>query len=127
MSMPWLAPAGETLLTVDFGAEVDDEIWSASEDDLLARAASGLLELVPDLPRRLIRTHSTRTPIAYPVYALATESARRAVHGHGIEGLVSVGRNAEFAHLLMEDVYWRTLRTVRALAGARAVPQLAAG
>jgi protoporphyrinogen/coproporphyrinogen III oxidase len=60
--------------------------------------------------------YSTRTPIAYPVYARATETARAAVHGHGIRGLASAGRNAEFAHLLMEDVYWRTLRTTRALA-----------
>jgi protoporphyrinogen oxidase len=128
MSMPWLAPPGETVLTVDFGAEVGDAVWSASDDDLLARAEAGLVEVVPDVRRRLIRTHSTRTPIAYPVYARATERARLAVHGHGIEGLVSVGRNAEFAHLLMEDVYWRTLRTVRALAPARdAVPQRAAG
>jgi protoporphyrinogen oxidase len=116
MAMPWLAPPGETVLTVDFGAEVGDAIWSASEDDLVQRAETGLLELIPDLRRRMLAVYSTRTPIAYPVYARATESARGAVHGHGIRGLASAGRNAEFAHLLMEDVYWRTLRTTRALA-----------
>ncbi|MEJ7700844.1 MAG: hypothetical protein WKF71_14520 [Pyrinomonadaceae bacterium] len=26
----------------------------------------------------------------------------------GIENLLSIGRNGEFAHIFMEDVYWRT-------------------
>jgi len=127
MAMPWLAPPGETVLTIDFGAAVGDAIWEASEADLLARAEAGLLEVIPDLRRRLLTTYSTRTPIAYPVYALATGPARLAVHAHGIAGLASAGRNAEFAHLLMEDVYWRTLRTTRALAPVAAEPQLVAG
>jgi protoporphyrinogen oxidase len=127
MAMPWLAPPGETVLTVDFGAEVGDDIWTASEADLVGRAEAGLLELIPDLRRRSVATYSTRTPIAYPVYARTTEAARRAVHDHGIGGLAAAGRNAEFAHLLMEDVYWRTLRTTRALAPVPRVAQLAAG
>ena len=61
------------------------------------------------------------------MYARATEAARRAVHGHGIDGLASAGRNAEFAHLLMEDVYWRTLRTTRALAPVARAAQPVAG
>jgi protoporphyrinogen oxidase len=124
MAMPWLAPPGETVLTVDFGAAVGDDVWTASEDELFGRTEAGLVEVIPDLRRRLLAVYSTRTPIAYPVHALATDHARRTVHGHGIHGLASVGRNAEFAHLLMEDIYWRTLRTVRALAP---MPQRAAG
>ena len=50
---------------------------TASEADLVARAEAGLLELIPDLRRRYLATYSTRTPIAYPVYARATETARR--------------------------------------------------
>jgi hypothetical protein len=30
-----------------------------------------------------------------------------------VTDLLSVGRNGEFAHILMEDVYWRTLARVR--------------
>jgi protoporphyrinogen/coproporphyrinogen III oxidase len=127
MAMPWLAPPGETVLTVDFGAAVGDAIWEASEEELVARAEAGLLALIPDLRRRYLARYSTRTPIAYPVYARTTEAARLAVHAHGITGLASAGRNAEFAHLLMEDVYWRTLRTTRALAPATTGPQLVAG
>ena len=32
-----------------------------------------------------------------------------------IENLLSVGRNGEFAHIFMEDVYWRTRKKVRDL------------
>jgi hypothetical protein len=38
--------------------------------------------------------------------------------GLPIAGLHSIGRNGEFAHILMEDVYWRTLRKVHRLAAA---------
>ena len=115
MSMPWLAPAGETVLTVDIGARVGDEVWTADADALTALTLNPLTALIPDIHTRLIDVQSTRTPIAYPVFALATESARQTIATHGINGLVSAGRNAEFAHLLMEDVYWRTLRSMRAL------------
>jgi oxygen-dependent protoporphyrinogen oxidase len=127
MAMPWLAPEGETLLTVDFGAAVGDEIWNAPESELAHRAEVGLRELVPDLSRRHLGTYSTRTPIAYPVFARATEAARVAVHDHGLEGFASAGRNGEFAHLLMEDVYWRTLRITRALAPSATAAQVGAG
>jgi hypothetical protein len=54
-----------------------------------------------------------RTPIAYPVYDLEYEADRQALERTtGVEGLLSVGRNGEFAHILMEDVYWRTQRRV---------------
>lgn len=115
MSMPWFAPPGETVLTVDFGAEVGDAIWTADDSMLATKALDGLADLIPDIRARFIGVTSTRTPIAYPVYALRSESARLAIATHGISGLVSAGRNGEFAHLLMEDVYWRTLRITRAL------------
>jgi protoporphyrinogen/coproporphyrinogen III oxidase len=115
-AMPWLAPEGETVLTVDFGCAVDDPVWEAPAAELRDAALAGLWSLTGDLRDRVVDLHVTRTPVAYPVLARATEAARATVHGHGIAGIVSVGRNAEFGHLLMEDVYWRTLRRVRVLA-----------
>ena len=57
-----------------------------------------------------------RTPLAYPVYSLDYEEDRqRFERGTGIEGLFSVGRNGEFRHILMEDVYWRTRFALRTL------------
>ena len=57
-----------------------------------------------------------RTPIAYPVYRSEYEADRVKLEaGTGVRGLTSVGRNGEFAHILMEDVYWRTRRKMAAL------------
>ena len=51
-----------------------------------------------------------KTPIAYPVYLSQYEREREQFAvSTGVDGLYSVGRNGEFAHILMEDVYWRTL------------------
>jgi oxygen-dependent protoporphyrinogen oxidase len=35
-----------------------------------------------------------------------------------VEGLYSIGRNGEFSHILMEDVYWRTVDRMREVAAA---------
>jgi hypothetical protein len=44
------------------------------------------------------------------------ESDRQALErSTGVDRLLSVGRNGEFAHILMEDVYWRTRRHVDTL------------
>ena len=57
-----------------------------------------------------------RTPIAYPVFLKEYEQERqRFEHGSGVAGLYSVGRNGEFAHIFMEDVYWRTVKRTRQL------------
>jgi stalled ribosome rescue protein Dom34 len=52
-----------------------------------------------------------RTPIAYPVFLKRYEQQRVAFQrSTGIAGLYSIGRNGEFDHILMEDVYVRTQR-----------------
>ena len=46
------------------------------------------------------------------------EADRQALeHSTGVSRLLSIGRNGEFAHILMEDVYWRTRDRVAALIG----------
>ena len=55
-----------------------------------------------------------RTPIAHPVFLNAYEQERLALAQRSpVAGLYSIGRNGEFAHILMEDVYWRTLARMR--------------
>lgn len=116
-SMPWLAPLGRSLLTVDIGCEVGDATWRTPDAELAASALDALGTLIPDVRRRdLGGARVVRTPIAYPVFLNAYEAERqRFAESTGIEGLWSVGRNGEFAHLLMEDVYWRTLAAMRRL------------
>jgi protoporphyrinogen/coproporphyrinogen III oxidase len=116
LSMPWLAPAGKTLITADIGCQRGDEIWNMADEELGELCLTNLTPLVPDAWRRYLGCRVLRTPIAYPVYLNEYERERRNfARATGVEGLYSVGRNGEFAHLLMEDVYWRTLKTARAL------------
>jgi protoporphyrinogen oxidase len=118
-SMPWLAPPGRTTVLCDIGAEVGDAHWTMSDDDLAALCLSHLEALVPDVRARYLGVHVSRIPIAYPVFRREYEADRlRLADGTGVEGLLSVGRNGEFDHVLMEDVYWRTVRRVERWATA---------
>jgi protoporphyrinogen oxidase len=112
-SMPWLAPAGKSLVTVDLGCEVGDELWTMPEDRLIQLCLDHMPELVPDVRQRFLGASVLRTPIAYPVYLREYEADRLQFRrSTGVQGLHSIGRNGEFAHILMEDVYWRTLARV---------------
>jgi protoporphyrinogen oxidase len=115
ISLPWTAPEGSTYLTVDIGCNAGDAIWSLSDDALGERCLDQLKPVVPDIRQRFIGVRVIRTKIAYPVYMRSYEAERqRFSRGSGVEGLYSVGRNGEFAHILMEDVYHRTMRRVDA-------------
>lgn len=116
-SMPWLAPEGKTMITADFGSQIGDATWTAGDDALAVECLDHLTRWIPDARERVIGWQVLRVPLAYPVFALAYERERqRFEHGTGIGGLESIGRNGEFAHILMEDVYWRTVRRMRRLA-----------
>lgn len=121
ISMPWLAPEGKTLITFDLGCEVGDDIWTMDEARLEALCLTGLRKLLPEAAERCLGiAGAVRTPFAYPVFLRAYEEARRNwAHGTSVDGLWSVGRNGEFAHILMEDVYWRTKRRVAEVAAYR--------
>lgn len=112
ISMPWLAPQGKTLITFDIGCEVGDAHWTMPDDKLAELCLDGICAMYPQLRRRFISAGGViRTPISYPVYLLKYEDQRRSFSAStGVDGLYSIGRNGEFAHSLMEDVYWRSLR-----------------
>jgi protoporphyrinogen oxidase len=116
LSMPWLAPDGKTMLTVDIGCEVGDEIWKMTDESLAELCLDHLDALKPGLRQRYLGCGVLRTPIAHPVFLREYEPDRLALErGLPVAGLHSIGRNGEFAHILMEDVYWRTLRKVHQL------------
>lgn len=114
ISMPWLAPEGKTLITVDIGCEKGDRIWSMDEDELGELCIEELQEIIPDARRRYQGCRVLRTPAAYPVYLNEYEDIRlKLEHSTGVDGLYSIGRNGEFSHALMEDVYWKTQDKMR--------------
>ena len=116
LSMPWLAPAGATMITADIGATVGDEHWTMSDDDLVALTLDHFARVCPDAHRRCLGGTVLRQGLGYPVFHTSYEADRKRLEGDGtgIAGLLSVGRNGEFDHILMEDIYWRTLAKVEA-------------
>jgi protoporphyrinogen oxidase len=117
LSMPWLAPEGKTLITVDIGCEVGDEFWTMDEERLGEFCLDHLKPIIKGARERYLGCRVLRTPIAYPVFLNEYEADRqRFENSMQVEGLYSVGRNGEFAHIFMEDVYWRTLKKTRQLA-----------
>ena len=87
-------------------------------EQLAAICLDGIARIYPHLRQKYLGAGGVvRTPIAYPVYLNAYEDARRRfAAATGVDGLYSIGRNGEFAHILMEDVYWRTLRRMQDVA-----------
>jgi protoporphyrinogen oxidase len=114
ISMPWLAPAGKSLVTVDFGCEVQSPLWTMPDDQLVQLTLEHLTPIIGDVRLRFLGAQVLRTPIAYPVFLNDYEADRQRLRlSTGVKGLYSIGRNGEFAHILMEDVYWRTLGRAR--------------
>jgi protoporphyrinogen/coproporphyrinogen III oxidase len=109
--MPWVAPAGHTVITVDLGCTVADEVWTMSETQLGEFCLQALEPIIPNAKKAFLGCRVLRTPFAYPIFLSEYDQERcRFRQTTGVNGLYSVGRNGEFDHLLTEDVYWRTLR-----------------
>ncbi len=109
LGLPWLVPEGKSQITCDIGCSIGDETWNSSDEQLISLCKTQMETIVPGLADRCFGGRVVRVPLAYPIYKLDYEQDRRRFQqGTEIEGLISVGRNGEFAHILMEDVFWRT-------------------
>ncbi len=114
--MPWLAPVGKTLITVDIGCEKGDEFWQMDDEKLGELCVENLKPIIPDIHNRYEGCRVLKTPIAYPVFLREYEAERQNfAEGTGVENLYSVGRNGEFSHIFMEDVHHRTRAKMREL------------
>lgn len=115
-SVPWLAPDGMTTINVDIGCETDSEYYQMDDEDIGQLCIEHLDAMFPGAKARYKGCRVVRTPIGYPKYLREYETERRALEaGLPVEGLYPAGRNAEFAHILMEDIYWHTLERMRDL------------
>lgn len=116
LSMPWLAPVGKTIITVDIGCEKGDEFWQMDDEALGEMCVKNLKAIIPDVRSRYLGCRVMKTPIAYPVFLREYEAERRALmDGTGIENLYSIGRNGEFSHIFMEDVNYRAEQEMKRL------------
>ena len=99
------------------GAKIPYDVLPRREGDPPALVAGG------DKAKRFLGCRVVRTPLAYPVFLTEYEADRRRFEqGTGVQGLYSVGRNGEFAHILMEDVFWRTRRKLVGLVDENMAP-----
>ncbi|MFI5185134.1 MAG: protoporphyrinogen/coproporphyrinogen oxidase [Chitinophagales bacterium] len=115
-SMPWLAPDGKSIVTVDIGCQLEDELWTMDEEQLTMLCLKHIKAVIPDAEKRILGSSILRTPIAYPVFLSEYEKERQDFErSTKIENLLSIGRNGEFSHRFMEDVYWRTRKKVQDL------------
>ncbi|MGB7201244.1 MAG: FAD-dependent oxidoreductase [Pyrinomonadaceae bacterium] len=117
LSMPWLAPEGHTVITVDIGAEKTDAVWNMSDDELVEMCLNSMSEVVPDIREKHLGHNILKTGISYPMFLKEYEQARQDFErSTSIPNLLSIGRNGEFSHIFMEDVYFRTRKKVAELA-----------
>ena len=113
-SMPWLSPEGKSIITVDIGCKTIDETWNYSDKEWLEMVMPHLEKILPSISHRIIGYKAVKTKFGYPVYLKKYESLRKQfLASSGIKGLFSIGRNGEFSHVLMEDVYIRTKKKMK--------------
>ena len=105
-----------TTVNVDIGCETDSDYYQMDDEEIGELCISHLESMFPGARARYRGCNVVRTPIGYPVYLREYEEHRQTLKSDlPVEGLYSAGRNAEFAHILMEDIYWNTLDTMREL------------
>ncbi|MEO8821689.1 MAG: FAD-dependent oxidoreductase [Ginsengibacter sp.] len=115
-SMPWMAPEGKSIITADIGCEKNEPFWSMEDEKLITLCLENLTPVLSDAKKRFLGGDVLRTSVSYPVFLNQYEKQRRQFEqSTNIENLLSIGRNGEFAHRFMEDVYWRTLRKTEEL------------
>lgn len=92
-------PADRTVLCVEIPCSVGDELWSASDVDLVGRVVEdlGRIDLPPIVP---VGWEVRRVQSAYPVYRIGHEHDLDVVEQwlKGFPGLVTLGRQGLFAH-----------------------------
>lgn len=125
LCMPWAAPDGKTMVLCEIGAQPGDEVWSLTDEQAVERCVTTLDPLIPGIRARVVGATVLRQPLGYPVFDLAYEQQRvdLANEGTGIDGLYSIGRNGEYDHILMEDIFWRLRRRIPLIIEHRQAPR----
>ena len=112
-AVPGLSPQGKTTITADIGVSCEDRFWNMSDDEVTKICLDKLEGMMPGVRQHFIKSRLFRTKNAYSIFNREYENERQKfAQTTGVGGLYSIGRNGEFEHLLMEDIYWRTMKKV---------------
>ena len=119
---PDLVPEpGRSCLGLEYFCFEGDELWSASDEELVARAAEelGRLGLAGSAPP--VAGHVVRVPRAYPIYDSGYERRLGSLRGwlDGLDGLVQVGRNGLHRYNNSDHSMLTAMRAVENLCDGR--------
>ncbi len=93
---PWMVPDPScACVGLEYFCFEGDDLWSLSDDELVALATRELAELGLARPERVRRGYAVRVPKAYPMYDAAYAERVATIRGwlDGIGNLQQVGRN----------------------------------
>jgi protoporphyrinogen oxidase len=93
-------PAGTTVLCGEYPCDVDDDVWSASDDDLARRMLTDMEKAGIPAPAAPSAVHVKRLRQAYPIYLNGYETPFGVLDAWAgsLPGLLVYGRQGLFAH-----------------------------
>jgi protoporphyrinogen oxidase len=100
-----MAPPGYTSLCAEITCDVEDDLWHADPDQLIARVTSSLHRLNLLHPSEVCGGFVTREPQEYPIYTLAYRQHREAIltHLRRLTNLHTTGRQGLFQYTNMDQ------------------------
>jgi protoporphyrinogen oxidase len=120
---PDLVPEpGRSCLGLEYFSFEGDELWSAADGELIARARAELERLGLVEADRFVRGHVVRVPKAYPIYDGEFEARVRTIRDwlDRIPGLQQVGRNGLHRYNNSDHSMLTAIRAVENLVDGRA-------
>jgi protoporphyrinogen oxidase len=111
---PEAAPAGSTAITVEITTNAGDGVHEMSDEQLYDHCIAGLARMGLLDPERIEFRAVCRTRYAYVLRTFDyAQHLKTALDYIGSLGIVSVGRNAEFEYINMDEAVRRALEAAR--------------
>jgi protoporphyrinogen oxidase len=101
-----MSPEGKTSLIVEIPCQKDDVIWKASDEKLIERASSELIQAGLIAKDEIIGSLVKKMPYAYPILEAGFEEKLEDVNRflHSFSNLAILGRNGKFVYGHIHDM-----------------------
>ncbi len=125
---PFMAPAGNTSLCVEYPCFSTDRIWQSNNDELVRLTTDHLEQLALIRRERVIDARVIRLPHAYPVLEAGIEDKVELLLQYlmRFSNLRMIGRNGRFVYSHVHDMLRFGLDVINDIAGDRGVMRPAA-
>jgi protoporphyrinogen oxidase len=116
------APAGHIAITAEITTNPGDGLHEASDAEISRRVIDGIVAMKLVVPGdiRFCKVHRTKHAYVVRTFDYRQNLTAALDYLNGL-GIVSVGRNAEFEYINMDEAVRRGLAAVEALEGVRDV------